>query len=126
MSFSVTIFLFMFDKNFRWFILFLVCLLFLGCCIHRCSIKQNDEMACLVVKERVLLELDTPYTAINKFTYSKISYNKKTHTYSIRGNVETKYANEKVEIKYFTAFIEANSNRREDYDIIHFELKKDK
>ena len=126
MSYSVPLFLFMFDKTFRWFILFVICLLFLGCCINRCSIERNDEMACLVVKERVLLELDTPYTATNKFTYSEIKYNEDTHVYIIYGNVETEYANKNVETKYFEAFIEVNSNEYKGYNIMTFKLKKDK
>ena len=124
MSFSVPLFLFMFDKSFRWFVLIIICLLFLGCCINRCSIEPNDKMACYVVQERVLRELNTPYTAENTFTYSEIKYNKKNHVYFIRGNVKTEYINKNVETKYFEAFIEVNSNEYKGYDIMTFELKK--
>ena len=125
MSFSATLFLFMFNKTFRWLILFVFCLLLIACLINDCSIKQNDKMACQIVKEHVLNKLDVPYSAENTFTFSEIKYGKK-HIYFIRGYVETKYANNKVETSDFTAFVKANGNNYKNYEIITLDLKKKK
>ncbi len=124
MKHSATLFLFMFDKSFRWLIIFFFCLVLIGVSINSCSIEQNDKMACRKVRERAAYELNVPYSAENKFTYSEISYFKKSHTYYIRGCVETKYANNKVETRHFTAFVKAYNNEPSGFKIENFKFDK--
>ena len=124
MSFSPTLFLFMFDKSFRWFILFIFGLVLIGFLLNSCSIEQDNERACRIVEERVAKELKVHYLAKDKFSYSEISYNKPKHIYSIRGNVKIQEKNSKSNIRYFSAVVKAYNNDSNGFKVEYFYFEK--
>ena len=103
------------------YILFFIALVLIFAGIQRCSIEQNDDMACQVTEEKVLEKLDLPYSAENTFTYSEIIY-VETGRYLIYGSIETKYVNGKVEIRHFRSMVEANGNDKRDFRVFEFDF----
>ena len=126
MSFSPMLFAFMFDKTFRYAVIFIFLVFLVVLWISDCSIKQNNDMACKAVEKEVIYEAKVPSHASKTFTYSEIMYNKKKHIYLIRGSVKIKYPHLKIEpeIKKFTAFVKAHNNQENGFKIERLEFEK--
>jgi hypothetical protein len=107
------------------FILSLIILVLIFTGIQRCSIEQNDDMACKVTEEYVLWKLNLPYSAQKTFTYSEITY-VGTGKYLIYGSIKVEYVNKEVNVKHFRSIVKAHGNNESDFDVTDLEFIKDK